>query len=146
MSRFSVPTATLGQAPSHTPPDVHYAPGYSTARLLGWFSIGLGVAELLFPKQVSRFSGNSSTTLLQLFGLREIAAGIGILTSEKPAKWVATRVVGDVLDLGALGVGIAQSSGRDREAAIVSTIAVAGVTAMDCLCYAGLKTGEVLEG
>jgi len=146
MSRFTSPTATIGEAPSHAPPDVHYAPGYATARLLGWFSIGLGAAEILFPKQVSRLAGNLSPGLLQLFGLREIATGIGILTSEKPAKWVAARVAGDVLDLAELGVGIAQSTGSDRETAIVSTLAVAGVTALDVMCYTGLQAGEALEG
>jgi hypothetical protein len=146
MSRFSTPTATIGKAPSHAPPDVHYAPGYSTAQVLGWFSIGLGVAELLFPKQVSKISGNQSLGVLQLFGLREIVAGVGILTSEKPAKWVAARVAGDVLDLAALGTGISQTSGQDREAAIVSTLAVVGVTALDVMCYAGLQAGEALEG
>lgn len=146
MSRFSAPTATVGAAPSHSTADVHYAPGYGTARFLGWFSIGLGVAELLFPYKVSRVSGIESEGLLQLYGLREIAAGIGILTSEKPAKWVAARVAGDVVDLATLAVGISQSSGDQREAAFVSMVAVAGVTALDCMCYAGLKTGESLEG
>ena len=86
MSRFTSPTATIGQAPSHAPPDVHYAPGYSTARMLGWFSIGLGAAELLFPRQVSRYAGNQSPGFLQLFGLREIAAGIGIRNQRKASQ------------------------------------------------------------
>src|SRR3982750_2637825 len=49
------------------------------ARGLGWFSIGLGLAELLAPRGVARVAGvRGNTTLIRLFGLREIASGIAI--------------------------------------------------------------------
>ena len=47
MPRITAPTPTRGPAPSHSPPDMHYAPGIGLARALGWFSIGLGLAEIL---------------------------------------------------------------------------------------------------
>jgi hypothetical protein len=67
---------------------------------LGWFSIGLGVAELVAPGQVSNISGSSPREgVLRGFGLREIVTGIGILTSENPRPWLWGRVAGDVLDV-----------------------------------------------
>lgn len=50
------------------------------AKGLGWFSIGLGTAELLAPRMVANICGmpGRNTLLIRLFGLREIAAGVGI--------------------------------------------------------------------
>lgn len=40
---------------------------------LGWFSIGLGLAELLAPRGIAKISGvRGNTGLIRLFGLREI--------------------------------------------------------------------------
>jgi hypothetical protein len=67
---------------------------------LGWFSIGLGVAELIAHRQVNAVSGmKAQTGVLRGYGLREIATGIGILTSENPRPWLWGRVAGDVLDV-----------------------------------------------
>jgi hypothetical protein len=66
---------------------------------LGWFSLALGMAELLAPRQVSRGAGiRRNDTLLQSFGLREIVTGIGILAAANPRPWLWGRVAGDVLD------------------------------------------------
>jgi len=73
----------------------------SLARGLGWYSLALGAAELLAPRTVARAAGleGSSRALVRLYGLREIACGIGILMSRNPAPYVWARVGGDVLDL-----------------------------------------------
>src|SRR3954468_20641023 len=50
---------------------------------LGWFSVGLGAAELLAPATVARVIGvdpDENRGLLRVFGLRELIAGVGILT------------------------------------------------------------------
>ncbi len=76
------------------------------ARGLGWFSIGLGLAEVLAPRAIARISGvrSSNAALIRLFGLREIASGIAIFSQgERPAAAVWSRVAGDALDLAALG-------------------------------------------
>lgn len=115
------------------------------ARGLGWFSIGLGAAELFAPKAVSRLIGvNNHKTLIQLMGVREIAAGIGVLTEENPEKSMTARVSGDALDLALLGVGLA--SGKSNKTRILAaTAAVAGVTALDVLCRKQLSNGVSAE-
>src|SRR5690242_9286505 len=50
------------------------------ARFLGWFSIGLGVAEVVAPRTVARLVGTRNNSgLIRCYGLREIASGVGIL-------------------------------------------------------------------
>src|ERR671938_390501 len=54
------------------------------ARGLGWFSIGLGLAELLAPRGVAKVAGmRGNAGLIRLFGLREIASGIAIFAGGK---------------------------------------------------------------
>lgn len=49
---------------------------------LGWFSIGLGLIELLAPHTVSRSLGRQGhERIIRLYGAREIANGIGLLTA-----------------------------------------------------------------
>src|SRR5947209_1586526 len=71
------------------------------ARGLGWFGIGLGLAEVLAPRGLAKFIGlrKDHTLLLRLFGLREIASGVAILAQRRPTEGVWSRVVGDALDL-----------------------------------------------
>src|SRR5947199_4261096 len=55
------------------------------ARGLGWFSIGLGLAEAIMPATMARMTGMQGyEPVLRLFGLREIATGIGILAGPGP--------------------------------------------------------------
>src|ERR1043165_3506672 len=75
-------------------------PSSSAKRLakgLGWFSIGLGLAELLAPRAIANISGvsNKHTGLIRLYGLREIGADITIFAQQKPTEGVGSRVVGD---------------------------------------------------
>ncbi|VXB40382.1 conserved hypothetical protein [Burkholderia sp. 8Y] len=100
----------------------------SIARGLGWFSLALGAAELLAPDSVARAAGlRTSSTLMRLYGLREIACGIGILMSRDPSPYLWARVGGDALDLATL----AASSDKSRPRALGALLNVAGVTALD---------------
>ena len=116
----------------------------SAARLtkfLGWFSIGLGVTELMFPVSLAKAIGTPKHSLLtRLMGLREIAAGVGILTTPTPRYWVKARIAGDAIDLGLLlrSYG-AEESGPVRLTG--ATAMVAGVTALDVLCANELSKG-----
>jgi hypothetical protein len=82
-------------------------PMRSPARALGWFSIGLGLAELVMPRRIARVAGMPNLpTLTRAYGLREIGTGIGILTSKDPSPWLWGRVAGDALDVATVGTGL----------------------------------------
>ena len=58
---------------------------HKAARGLGWFSIGVGMAEILMPGTLARaLNMQGREGLLQLYGLREIATGLGILNADDP--------------------------------------------------------------
>jgi uncharacterized membrane protein len=114
------------------------------ARALGWFSIGLGVAEVVAPRRMARLIGaRKDGDVLRTFGVREIASGIGILTRRRPVGGLWSRVVGDVIDLSYLGRNIA-ARGSNKRRAIAATAAVTGVTVLDVLCAERLTAREGL--
>ena len=97
------------------------------ARALGWFSIGLGAAELLAPRLLTRLLGlRGHETLVRSYGLREVGTGIGILRSQDPTTWIWGRVGGDVLDIGTVALGL---GGPRRANAVLALVSLAGVTA-----------------
>jgi uncharacterized membrane protein len=102
---------------------------------LGWFSIGLGLAEVLAPDALADLIGmhRKHSKLLRIFGFREIASGIGILTQNRPTPWLWSRVAGDALDLATIGSHIG-SSRSHKSRLTAAAAAVAGVTALDVLC------------
>jgi uncharacterized membrane protein len=110
---------------------------------LGWFSIGLGLAEVLAPRGVARVAGiKGNTALIRLFGLREIASGIAIfLQGKKPAAAVWSRVAGDALDLAALGKAFASPDSNKGRLAF-ATANVLTVTALDVLCAQQLSSNN----
>ncbi|HEX4948410.1 MAG TPA: SRPBCC family protein, partial [Blastocatellia bacterium] len=105
------------------------------ARGLGWFSLGLGVAEMVAPRGLARLIGlrGDHSNLFRMLGAREIASGIGLLTQRQPTAGAWSRVAGDAMDLALLGTAFTSpKANRGRLAA--ATAAVAGVTALDVLC------------
>src|SRR5205085_11308412 len=71
------------------------------AKGLGYFSIGLGIAERLAPTALCRAAGmNGQEIVVRAFGAREIATGAAILASHDPTPWMWGRVAGDALDIG----------------------------------------------
>jgi uncharacterized membrane protein len=111
---------------------------------LGWFSIALGVAELVAPRELARLIGvpddERNRTILRGLGAREVANGIAILAQPDSPAWLWSRVGGDVIDLAYLG---SASGSNDAEAARLNAAAAAvlGVTALDVLCARGLHDG-----
>jgi uncharacterized membrane protein len=79
--------------------------------------------------------------LLRSFGLREIAAGVGILTRPRTKDWMWARVAGDVMDLAYLGSSL-RSGGSQRMRIATATAAVLGVTALDYMCSQELNRME----
>lgn len=122
------------------------ASAQTLARGLGWFSIGLGVAEMMAPHRLTRMLGmEGNETLVQGYGAREIATGIGILSSEQPASWVWGRVGGDVLDLATLTTGLNEDNPKRANVGL-ALAAVAGVTALDVLCASALGSDRKPAG
>ncbi|HJR16130.1 MAG TPA: SRPBCC family protein [Gemmatimonadales bacterium] len=101
------------------------------ARFLGWFSIGLGLAEVAAPGQLARMIGvENKPGLFRLMGLREIGSGVAILSRDRPANAVWARVAGDILDLALLGTQL-DGNNQERQKTLAATMAVLGVTALD---------------
>jgi hypothetical protein len=101
---------------------------------LGWFSIGLGLAEVLAPESLARFLGmDEHAGLIRLYGVREITTGVGILAQEDPTPWIWGRVGGDALDLATLALGLDGDNPRKGNVTLAMA-AVAGVTALDVIC------------
>lgn len=113
------------------------------ARRLGWFSIGLGLTELLAPQAIAKISGvsNKHTGLIRLYGLREIASGITIFSQKKPAEGVWSRVAGDAMDLASLGMAC-MSPDAKRGRITFATANVLAVTALDLICARQLSDGH----
>ena len=96
---------------------------------LALFSIGLGLAELFAPRQVSRAAGmHKNDTLLRGYGLREIATGVGLLLAKNPKPWLWARVAGDVLDVATVA-GTANTNRPKRLGG--SALALLSVGALD---------------
>ena len=113
---------------------------------LGWFSIGLGLVELLAPKQLCRTLGiEGRETLIQAYGVREIATGVGILTAADPTPWLWGRVAGDAVDLATLVIEARQPEGERRSNLSPALAAVIGVTALDVICASGLPGESSVE-
>ena len=112
----------------------HEDHNHTLAKGLGWFSIGLGLAEILMPNRLSRAVGirQEHRMLMRLLGIREIASGVGILSERRPAGWMWSRVAGDAMDLALLGSAMRGNPKKQRLIAAVA--AVAGVTMADIFC------------
>jgi uncharacterized membrane protein len=104
------------------------------ARGLGWFSIGLGLAQLVAPRRLARLIGvpddGETRAVLRAVGLREIVTGVGILTQRRPAGWLWARAGGDVMDLALLGSAF-KSDHASRPKIAAAAAAVIGVMALD---------------
>ncbi|MDP8921647.1 MAG: SRPBCC family protein [Chloroflexota bacterium] len=114
---------------------------------LGWFSVGLGLAQVVTPGAVARLVGvrndAKNRALMRLVGARELGAAVGILSRPRPAGWVWARVAGDAMDLALLGAALSsQQRGRGpipifgrrnqgRGRLVAATAAVAGIAGLD---------------
>jgi hypothetical protein len=112
---------------------------------LGFFSLALGAAELLAPKKIAKeLDAEGHETLVKGFGAREIAAGLAIVNAPAHSLGIWNRVLGDMMDLTALGVA---AKNAPRNKAVWGSLAfVAGATLLDYLTARGLdqQTGKLL--
>jgi uncharacterized membrane protein len=112
------------------------------ARGLGWFSLGLGVAQIVAPRRLARLLGvvddDDTRTVLRAVGLREIVTGVGILTQRRPAGWLLARAGGDAMDLALLGSALKSDQAR-RPRVTAAAAAVVGIMALDLGCGEQLR-------
>jgi hypothetical protein len=106
---------------------------------LGVFSTGLGLLEVAAPGRLSRWlgvDGKTAKTVIGLFGARELLAGAMLLRGPAVSTNAWNRVVGDAMDLGALGVAFSRSSRRGTVAGAIGF--VAGAAIVDAIAARGL--------
>lgn len=114
---------------------------------LGVFSVGLGLVEVAAPGRLAKWlgvEGKTAKTVIGLFGARELLAGAMLLRGPAVSTNAWNRVVGDAMDLGALGLAFSRSS---RRAAVAGALGfVAGATVIDAIAGRGLdqQTGRTL--
>ena len=112
------------------------------ARGLGWFSLGLGLAEIIAPGKLGRaLNLEGKETLLRAYGGREI--GVWAL-SDTPAPALWARFAGDIVDLGTLAAGLRGADEEQRRNAFIALAAVGGITLVDLLTAMKL-TSETSE-
>ncbi len=89
------------------------------AKALGWFSIGLGLTELIAPGSITRALGmQGKEGLVRAYGLREIGSGVLSLSPDKQAGlW--SRVAGDGIDIATLMTGLREDNPKRQNVAIV---------------------------
>lgn len=107
-------------------------PAQQRANTLGWLSLGLGLAQLLAPRQVARWIGveedDDTALTLRAVGVRELACGVGLLSHTHGAAWAWARVAGDVMDL-ALLASAPRNNGAERT--LGAAAGVLGITLLD---------------
>jgi hypothetical protein len=108
------------------------------ARGLGWFSIGLGLTELLAPRAITRTLGlQGQEGLVRAFGVRELGHGMLSLSVDKRVGlW--SRVAGDVLDIATVLPALSPGN-RKRGNAELAFVMLLGVTVLDILGAQGVS-------
>lgn len=111
----------------------------SLARPLGWFSTGLGLAQLASPGAITRLVGVDDSgghrVLMRAVGVRELASGAGILSRPQPVVGLWARVAGDAIDVGMLGAAL-RVNGKRRRRIALATASVVAVTVADVVASA----------
>jgi uncharacterized membrane protein len=114
-------------------------------RILGLFSVGLGLAELLAPRAVGRAIGvGDHPAIIRMVGVREIVTGLGILSERAPGAWAWARVAGDAMDLALLGAATTSPDADPRRIA-ATTAGVLGVAALDVYSSQQLMATQFAE-
>jgi len=99
------------------------------ARALGWFSIGLGLSQLLAAPRYTRALGvKGKEAVVRACGAREIAHGVLSLSTERRAG-LRSRVGGDALDIAILGAAMRDNPKRGNVA--IALALVLGITVLD---------------
>lgn len=113
------------------------------AKGLGWFSIGLGLTQLVAPRWLGGAIGiGERPGLMRALGARELVTGVGVLAQSKPKVPMWGRVVGDLMDVALLATAL-RSGGTQKGRVAGATGMVLGVGLLDLLCARQLQQQTV---
>ncbi len=102
------------------------------ARALGWYSVALGTTEFLADERIAETLGvPDRTNFVRLCGAREFAHAALVFTQPTVGVW--SRVVGDVMDLAALGAALKPENPANARVGAALGVVVA-TTVVDTLC------------
>jgi len=100
------------------------------ARMLGWVSIGGGLAVEAAPRPLMKALGlGDRPKLARLLGVRELVIGTGLLRGHNTAAWCRARGIADALDVALIIVGAASGIVR-RDRAPIGVASGAGFSAL----------------
>ncbi|MDB4980964.1 MAG: hypothetical protein JWM82_1716 [Myxococcales bacterium] len=144
-SRLETPSRPDGEISTTalTRPSTALATTRSASVGLGWFSVGLGLAELAAPGALATLVGvpdrPATRWIVRGLGARELGVGLALLSRPKRAGWLWARTTGDLIDLTLLGTALL-SPRTNRLRAGTAMAAVVGAAALDA--WAGKKALE----
>ena len=120
-------------------------PADSFGRALGWFSMGLGLTELLAPKVLTRWLGmEGKEGLVRAYGAREIASGV-LCLSVNNDYGAFSRVAGDMLDLATLASAYNDDNPKKGNVGL-AIAAVAGIAIVDALAGQSIRSLHSRKG
>ncbi|MEA2356862.1 MAG: hypothetical protein QOI62_122 [Solirubrobacteraceae bacterium] len=116
-------------------PRDHSGDAATLATELGWFSLGLGTAQLLAPGRVNRAIGvrddPRSRFWQRVVGVQELTAAAGILGRRRPVEWLWARTAGDVVHLAMLARALRGGRGEQPARVEAAMASVVGCFAAD---------------
>lgn len=117
-------------------------PQSSISAPFGWFSIALGITQVLAPRWIAQRSGLPAQrrSAIRLVGLRELATGAFILSRPSSSAGPWARVAGDLINLALLRrrYGGTRANNRIQRSRLV----VSAVTAADLACALSLAASR----
>jgi hypothetical protein len=114
------------------------------ARALGWFSIGLGVAQMVAPRRLTRALGmRGQENLVRAMGAREVASGVLSLSVDH-GLGLRARLAGDAVDV-ALLLSALRRGNPKRENVAVALAMVAGIAMLDFVAAQALDARHSRE-
>lgn len=114
-------------------------PADRAGRMLGWFSLGLGITQLLAPKLLTRWLGvEGREGFVRAMGAREIGHGVLCLSvNDGTGAW--SRVGGDMLDLAALASVYRDDNPKKANVALAMGV-VAGTALADLAAAQSIRS------
>jgi hypothetical protein len=111
------------------------------AQILGWVSIGGGLAVEAAPRPLMKVLGlGDRPKLARLLGVRELVIGTGLLLGHNTAGWCRLRGIADALDVALIIVGATTGVFR-RNRAPIGVASGASFSALSFWLAHRLETG-----